>query len=254
MLRALLAMRGYRLRAIDKDLGSTKDFYFDDRLWNLRYLVADTGNWLPGRQVLIGQEALGRPDWEDQVFQIALSSGEIENSPGVESDLPFSLQKETELRTYYKWREYWKDEMFVQPIGYASSGVSGTLGVDPSVVAGGIATQLNGNPHLRSANEVQGYYINARDGDIGYVKDFVVTDDSWIIRYLIIDTKNWLPGKKVIVSPNWVKTIDWGERTVEIDMSREAIEQSPEFNPGEPINQEYEIRLYDYYGKPYDWE
>ena len=75
-------MRGYGLRAIDKDLGSVEDFYFDDRLWKVRYLVAHMGNWLPGRKVIIGQEALEEPNWEDRIFPVTLTSTEVESSPG----------------------------------------------------------------------------------------------------------------------------------------------------------------------------
>jgi hypothetical protein len=252
MLRALLEMQGHQLRAIDKDLGRVEDFYFDDRLWTLRYVVADTGNWLPGRKVLIGPEALGSPSWEEKVFPVSLTSTEVENAPGIESDLPFSLQKEKEFRTFFKWREYWNDEIFIQPPAYAlPGGMAANVSTGASV---SVTPKFSGNPHLRSATEVKGYYIRAKDGDVGYVKDYIVEVDSWLIRYLVIDTENWLPGKKVIISPTWVNAIDWSHQTVDVAMTREMIEHSPEFTPDQPINKEYEIRLYDYYGKPHDWE
>jgi hypothetical protein len=255
MLKTLLEMRGYRLRAIDKDLGSVEDFYFDDRLWKIRYLVADTGNWLPGRNVLIGQEALGRSSWEDKVFPVALTSAEIEDSPGIETDLPFSLQKEKELRLFFKWREYWNDEIFIQPAGFrplsAPDGESGDPFLHSALKS---SARLDGNPHLRSAIEIQGYYIRAQDGEIGHVDDFIVEDTTWGLRYLIVDTHNWLPGKKVLISHKWVNFIDWSKQTVEVDMTRETIEGSPEYDPNKPVNREYEVRMYDFYGKPHDWE
>jgi sporulation protein YlmC with PRC-barrel domain len=254
MLKTLLEMRGYGLRAIDKDLGSVDDFYFDDRLWRIRYLVADTGNWLPGRSVLIGQEALDRPDGENKVFPVKLTSAEIENSPGIESDLPFSLQKEKELRLFFKWREYWDEDGFIQPAGFTPMSVPGGEDIELSLKDGmKSSARLNGNPHLRSANEIQGYYIGARDGEIGHVDDFIVEDTTWAIRYLVVDTQNWLPGKKVLISYKWVNTVDWNRQTVEVAMTRETIEGSPEYDPNTPINREYEVRMYDFYGKPHDW-
>jgi hypothetical protein len=255
MLRALLEIRRYQLRAIDKDLGTVEDFYFDDRLWKVRYVVVDTGHWLPGRQVLIGQEALERPDWEDQVLSVALTSNEVEDSPGIESDLPFSLQKERELRLFFKWREYWNDDIFIQPAEFRPMGAPGAKAVNPSVQehAKG-STGLEGNPHLRSANEVRNYAIRSKNGDIGHVEDFMVTEDISDIRYLVVDTGNWLPGKKCLVSPRWIEAIDWGQQLVDVGMTREMIEGSPEYDPGIPISREYEARLYDYYRKPYDWE
>ncbi len=255
MLKTLLEMRGYRLRAIDKDLGSVEDFYFDDRLWKIRYLVADTGNWLPGRQVLIGQEALGRSSWEDKVFPVTLTSAEIEDSPGIETDLPFSLQKEKELRLFFQWREYWNDEIFIQPPGFMPMSVADGVPADPSIQPGlKSSARLDENSHLRSATEVQEYYIRAQDGEIGHVDDFIVEDTTWDIRYLIVDTQNWLPGKKVLISHKWVNSIDWNKQTVGVEMLRETIERSPEYDPNKPINREYEVRMYDFYGKPHDWE
>lgn len=255
MLRALLEMQGYQLRAIDKDFGTVDDFYFDDRLWALRYVVADTGTWLPGRKVLISPEALEHPSWEEKVFPARLTSTEIEDSPGIETDLPFSLQKEKDLRTFFKWREYWNDEIFLQPVGYALAGAHGTASLDlPPGIGVQSSARLTGNPHLRSAQEVKGYSIRAKDGEIGQVSDFIVAEDTWTIRYLVIDTENWLPGKNVIISPAWVNAIDWSHQIVEVGMTQEMIEHSPEFIPDQPINKEYETRLYDYYGKPHDWD
>jgi uncharacterized protein YrrD len=255
MLKTLLEMRGYRLRAIDKDLGSVDDFYFDDRLWEIRYLVADIGNWLPGRNVLIGQEALEPSDCEENVFPLTLTSAEIEDSPGIETDLPFSLQKEKELRLFFKWREYWNDDVFIQPAGFTPMSVPGGEAIEHSLKEGrNLPGKLDGNPHLRSANEVQGYYIGAKDGEIGHVDDFIVEDTSWKIRYLVVDTQNWLPGKKVLISPKWVSSIDWNKQTVEVDMTRATIEKSPEYDPTQLIDREYEVRMYDFYGKPRDWE
>lgn len=254
MLRALLEMCRFRLRAIDKDLGTVEDFYFDDRLWKVRYVVVDTGNWLPGRQVLIGQEALERPDWEDNVFPVALTSTEVENSPGIEADLPFSLQKERELRLFFKWREYWNDDIFLQPAEFRPIGAPGKTAVDPSLQQRvTTSTSLEGNPYLRSANEIRNYGIRAKNGEIGHVEDFMITEDIWDIRYLLVDTRNWLPGKKVLISPKWVDSIDWSQQIVEVEMTQELIEGSPEYVPHMPISRDYEISLYEYYGKPHDW-
>jgi hypothetical protein len=256
MLRTLLDLRNYGLRAIDKDLGSVEDFYFDDRLWTVRYLVADTGNWLSGRTVLIGLEALGPPNEEDRVFPVSLTSTEVENSPGIESDLPFSLEKERELRLFFQWREYWDDEIFIQRTGYSplgSPGFGAAEGTPPGQPANTPAA-VHANPHLRSANEVQGYAIRAQDGDIGHVEDFLIREPSWEIRYLVMKTGNWLSGKKFLISPLWVKSIDWSHQALELDMTREKIEKSPEFSVGKPLTKDDEARLYDHYGKQRDWE
>jgi hypothetical protein len=135
-------------------------------------------------------------------------------------------------------------------------------GIGAAATANIIAEKIKGkddsekhppDPHLRSTREVIGYHIQARDGEIGHVDDFIVDDENWIIRYLIVDTRNWLPGRKVLVAPAWVEEINWVERKIQIDLSRNTIKNSPEFDPRTPINREYENQLYDYYGRPYYW-
>jgi hypothetical protein len=106
---------------------------------------------------------------------------------------------------------------------------------------------------LRSVAEVNGYYIQATDGDLGHVEDFVIETETWTIRYLVIDTRKWWSGKKVLVSPLWVERIDWPQSKVFIGMSREMIKNSPEFDPSAPVNRAYEERLFDYYGRPKYW-
>jgi hypothetical protein len=111
----------------------------------------------------------------------------------------------------------------------------------------------NADPHLRSTREIIRYDIEAEDGEIGHVEDFIVDIKDWVIRYFALDTRDFLPGKKVIISPDWIKDIEWSESKVSISMSQAAIRGCPEYNPSIPINIEYEERLYDYYGKPKYW-
>jgi len=114
------------------------------------------------------------------------------------------------------------------------------------------ATDIGDN-HLRSVNEVRGYRIQATDNEIGHVEDFIMDDESWAIRYMVVDTLNWLPGRKVLVSPMWITTISWTDRKVAVGMNREQIKDCPEYDPAIPVNREYEEQLYDFYGRPKYW-
>ena len=98
-----------------------------------------------------------------------------------------------------------------------------------------------------------GYYIQARDGQIGHVKDFIVDTDAWAIRYIAVDTVNWWPGKKVLVAVTWIEYVDWAESLVHIDLSRDQVKGSPKFDATAPVNRDYESRLHDYYGRPAYW-
>ena len=107
---------------------------------------------------------------------------------------------------------------------------------------------------LRSADEVKGYDVGATDGDIGHVDDFIVEDASWAVRYIVVDLSRWLPSRKVLLSPSWIQSVDWPGKKVHVDVTREQVKNGPEYNPSEPVNREYEVVLYDYYGRPHYWE
>ncbi|MFP4053476.1 MAG: PRC-barrel domain-containing protein [Phycisphaerae bacterium] len=256
MLRSLNEILEYRLQATDDKIGRVKDFFFDDHSWVVRYLVADTGTWLRGRMVLISPESFQEPNWSEHTVPVNLTTQQIERSPSVASDQPVSRQKEIEVTGYYRWPMYWTHlgvpAVGAMPVGVAPRGakdarkVSQTPQVETAVA--------RGEPTLRSFEEVSGYHIQAVDDEIGHVEDLVADTDGWRIRYLVVDTRNWLPGKKVLVAPDWIRDISWDANQVKVDLTREKIKDAPEFDPSSPVNREYEARLYDYYGAPRYWE
>jgi hypothetical protein len=249
MLRSLKDLEGYTVTATDGDIGTVVDFFLDDERHTVRYLVAETGSLMSGRRVLISPVSFGEADWTTHRFNVALTVNKVRNSPNVDVDKPVSRQNELEYHRYYGYPYYWGD-----------SGVWG-VGAYPGLLARGRWTEptgehlhhATGDTHLRSAKEVRGYGIQGRDEGIGHVEDFVVDDVTWEIRYLVVDTSNWWFGKKVLVSPKWANRISWTERTVHLDLSRQAIKNSPEWDATSAVNREYEARLYDYYGRPVYW-
>lgn len=249
MLRSLKTVHGYAVKATDGNIGKVHDFFFDDEFWLVRYLVVDAGGWLTARKVLITPGVVvGTPDWASQTLSVALTRQQVGKSPDIDTDRPVSQQQETLLRQHYGWPFYWMP---------GSSAVPAAVPAPPphdAVQRPGRDAKREGDPHLRSVREVTGYHIQASDGRIGHVEDFVAEDDVWEIRYLVVDTRNWLPGRKVLISPQWlVGPIDWAERTVKVFMTKLQIENSPLFDPEAPVNREYEVRLYDFYGRPGYW-
>ena len=107
---------------------------------------------------------------------------------------------------------------------------------------------------LRVINEIIGYTLLALDGEIGRCHDFLFDDRSSVVRYMVAKTSKWLPGCKVLVSPQWLESIHWVNEKVYIDLSTDAIRNSPEFDPSQPVNRLYETELYDYYGRPRYWK
>ena len=249
MLRSIDEITGYTLQATDGEIGRCKDFLFDDENWTVRYMVADTGRWIPDRKVLISPISLGEPDWSSRRFHVELSKQEIESSPLLAADEPVSRRYEAKYFRHRGYTPYWGGMGI-----WGLTAMPTTLrdGSEEAGEEGGVATaeMPSGDPHLRSVDEVTGYHIHATDGEVGHIEDFVVDDETWLMRYVVIDTRNWLPGRKVVLPPNWFIDFKWSARTAEVDLTREKIRNSPEYDPREPINVEYEERLYDYYGRP----
>jgi len=245
MLHAFDDLRGYAISAKDGELGSVKDLYFDDSTWAARYLVADTRRWLPGRKVLLAPEAVDQPDAKEEVLRVSLTSEQVRNSPDIAEDAPISAEQETALHDFYQWRPYW----VVYP-GYA-----GPIAFPPLDMRGDSEPVIeeDDGPHLRSSTEVEGYDIATRDGNLGHVETFLVDDEDWVIRYLVVDTRNWLPGRKVLVSPDWIDRVSWTDRTVWLDLEREQVKNSPPYDPAEPVTSEYESLLFGHYGRPLYW-
>jgi hypothetical protein len=250
MLLSAKHLSGFKLDARDGEIGHMHNFLIDDQNWVVRYIVVDIGGWLQGRKVLLAPSTAGSPDGGKKRMPILLTKSQIENSPEIDSDMPVSRKQEIKLYEHYRWVPYWSGG--VAPLAPAF------VPKTPSLKAAVEKSSQNeadekADPHLRSIKEIINYRINASDGEIGHVEDFIVDSDDWIIRYLVVNTRNWLSGKNVIISPEWIKNISWAESTVTASMRMAAIEGSPEYDPSSPINIEYETRLYDYYGRPKYW-
>jgi len=243
MMRSLKDLKGYAISAKDGNIGHIHDFFFDDELWIVRYVIVDTGQWLPSRKVLLAPSVLLDPKWRERSFSVALTREQVKTSPEIDTAKPVSRQHEIELHSHYGWAHYW-------------AGVGGVVPIPPvpPPPSRPAADKMSGDPHLRSVREITGYGIEAIDRDIGKVNDVIVDDETWLVRYLVVATHKWLPGRKVLISPQWVVgPVSWSARQVKIIMSRESIKNSPEYNPAAPVNREYEARLYDYYGRPQYW-
>lgn len=246
MLWSFDNIRGYSIQARDGNLGRVDDVLFDDASWTMRYLVADTA-WLFGRKVLLSAAVAGIPQADDTVFPVMLTKQQVEDSPSVDTDAPVSRQEEKALQRHYGWPEYW-----MYPSSMAIAGM-GEDALGAGVVDAGAPPYAQGDPNLRSAKEVCGYTVQARDGDIGQVENFIIEDDSWIVRYAVIDTGNWWPGRKIVVSPRWVNDIEWSERQFTVRLTKEQIESSPEYDPAAMFGRDYETLLHDYYDVPPYW-
>jgi hypothetical protein len=245
MLYKAKSLKGYKLHSLDGDIGKVKEFYFDDHHWTVRYLIADTGGWLTGRQVLISPYALLDVNQAEKTITVDLTKKQIEDSPSLRSDKPVSKQFEDDYFGYYGWPEYWTGQSMWGNYAYPER--------DDTQWIEAMQEQRTWDPDLRSTHDVNGRHIEALDGAIGHVDDFIIDDENWAIRYLVVDTRNVWPGKKVLVSPHWIKRISWDESKVFVDLSRNSIKQSPEYKEKALLSRSYETELHRHYKRQGYW-
>jgi hypothetical protein len=200
MPRNVGRLKGFTIRARDGEMGIVDHFYFDDDSWAVRYMVANAGDWL----VLLSPLALRPVDWQSRLIDVSLTKKQVENSPPIDTHKPVSRQHEALQLGYYGYPYYWG--------GFSDTAA---VAVQQEAVAEAIDAQArpqleSADSHLRSTLEMTGYHIEASDGEIGHVKDFIVDDETWAIRYLEVDTQNWWPGKSVLMSPQWINRVMGG--------------------------------------------
>jgi hypothetical protein len=248
MLNSNNKLKGLVIRATDGEIGSVDELYFDDQIWAIRYLTVDTGNWLNGRNVHITPHSILQTDWTTGRIDVSLTRKQIENAPDIDTHQPVSRQHEAAYYGYYGYPYYWEGPYMWGP-SYTPAGM-------PTATQGTVTEQVgkqSADSHLRSTKAVIGYHLDATDGDIGHVDHFMIDDESWAIRYLAVATQNWWPGKKVLLSPEWVERVSWAESKVFVAVTRGAIKTCPEYVETVPITREYENKLYFHYGRPPYW-
>lgn len=245
MLRKAKTLKGYTLNSRNGEIGKVEEFYFDDQHWAIRYLVADTGTWLKDRQVLISPHALVAVNQEEKQIEINLTKKQIEDSPPLESDKPVSRQFEDAYYGFYGWPMYW--------------GGPYLWGAYPFILHDAVnledynQSENSWDPFLRSTHDVTGNHIQAADGEIGHVVDFIIDDETWAIRYVVVDTRNWLQGKKILISPQWIERVSWLESKVFVNLFKVSIEQAPEYTRTSLLSRDYEASLHVHYNRQGYW-
>ena len=259
MLRSTKDLEHYAIGATDGDIGHVRDFYFDDDAWVIRYLVVDTGTWLVGRQVLISPISIHEPDWIARTLPVSITKEQVRNSPDIGVHEPISHQHESLYLQHYGYDNYWGGESMWGNSMFPFTMIPGFVGYDALrpeterdeavIRKAEHERQRNPDPHLRSCNAIVGYRLHASDGEIGHVSGFLVDEETWAIRYLVVDTSNWWLGRQVLIAPNWIAAVSWDDGSVAVNLSREAVKHSPPYVPGAEWSRERDIRLYEHYGR-----
>ncbi|MFW5897624.1 MAG: PRC-barrel domain-containing protein [Halanaerobium sp.] len=258
MLRKLKNLKGFTIHGRDGDLGKARDFYFDQHRFIMRYLLVDTGNWLKHEQTLISTDSFKEINYENNEILVDLSSDELEEAPSLEKNKPISKLMEEKVVKHFEWPLYWSTH-------HPTDG--------PSIQSGSLIRKKLFNfenlddqekeekekeieSNLRSFNEVRGYHIQAQDKEFGHLEDLFVDEENWIIRYLLIDTRNILPGKDVLIAPEWLKNISWNKEKIYVSKTKEEIKNAPEYREEKTdnlVHRSYEEKLYDHYDELKYW-
>lgn len=264
MLHSVNTLRGYKLLTTDGQIGKLDDIYFDDGCWWTRYLVINVGSWLNRQKVLLIPEVVTAIDPDNGTVQVALTTQEVENSPDALEVVPVSREREIALHRHYDWTPYWQVDpvamsgygrvpetivhpqpdvkanvdiandanAFAAPTVQERASVPDSLGDELDEIDAKMTFHPSGR--IQSSQEVIGYHIHAVDGEIGHLEDFLIDKPLKVINYLLVDTQNWLPGKKVVIPVNHVHNIQWDKSIIQLEITREQVKNAPEYDGQSP--------------------
>jgi len=251
MFKHLRDLEGFRLAAKDGEIGHVTDLYFEDTDWAVRYIVVATGNWLFGKKVLISPNAVQAIKWDEECMKVDLTTEQVRNSPDIDTDRPISRQQEAEYHLYYNFPPYWG--------GVALWGRYDQPGAETTADEAAATEQdrkygAKWDSHLRSAKEVRGYRVEAIDGQVGHLDNFLMEVETWAIRYLVVNTGGRLKKHEVLFTPKLVDQVKWAEANVYVNASRQLMETAPEYTVSDQIDRPYEEALFAHYTTHPYWE
>jgi len=248
MLQTFDNLEGFAIHAAGDTLGAVKDLYFDDKEWVVRYLLIETGSWLSSRKVLLSPISITGLNPEDKTLSVNITATQLKNSPPVDVENPILRHHEEDFLNYYAFPIYW-----------VGADVWNNTNVDDQQVEEPVSglyesmATANGGHRLRSCKEILRYYIQAVDGEIGHLAGLLIDDETWAIRYFIINTSNWWFGHQVLIAPQWISRINDPEEKLHVDISRELIQSAPHYDATIPINRELELQTYQHYNRKVYW-
>lgn len=226
----------YTILADDGRIGTVRDLILDEISWKVCFLHVDLMDLIPGRCTLIPTSKLGEPSYETMDFPVLLTKQQVKDAPTMHVNEVVYRKYTDEIYSHFGSDPCWSIE--------EKEEVDDNRQFTPGT---------NAKLHPCSSREIIRCCVQATDGRIGHIEDFIVDDQEWVIRYIVIYTRNWLPGRKVLISPSWLNKVVWKEFRVHVGHSKREISNSPRFDPKSPVNRQYEEVLYDYYGRPQYW-
>ena len=237
--------------AVDGPVGRVEDVLYDEVSWAIRYVVVDTGHWLPGRKVLISPMAF-EPMAEAGPIVLRRTRQLIHDSPSVdlEDGVPSSWEQEAALGAYYGLPAHCGVESLRGSGGAAGAPEGPAAGAPPAMhrAAGDEPPPPEGR--LRRATAFKGYAIHAADGRLGRVTDILFDNEAWDIRYFVIGTRRgWSRSDGVLIAVHWIDRVDWARRRVDVPITMAQVKGSPVYDGRAPVHRDYEVRLHSAYDR-----
>lgn len=233
MLWRVTDIQDYSVWAIDGDIGELDQFYLDVNRWMVRYLVVDTGAWLPRRKVLVPVIAVQTLDqWG--VFHLTLTRSQIRHCPPVDPTQPISRAAEQAYIHHYGL-----------PLDWGGS-IEPASATEPLQ----LATDTNNAPYLLSTRELAGLRLQSPAEVLGHVEDCLVDDQSWSAPYLRISAGHWLPGKTALLPTARLGEVDLERKRIHTQLTRDQICNAPDVDPLAPPSGEAIEVLDRYYQLP----
>lgn len=244
-------LKSCNIRTADgEELGTVKDFYFDEKFWAIRYFVVDTMKWLPGKKVVLSPITVDSINLNKEFIDLTESAEKVKNAPIKNEHTQISKHNEEELANYYGWPNYWTG---VGPWGGFSTPSELTVAHREEKLQRGVQADGDDLHQLRSVNDVKGeltgFNVEGTDEKIGNVSDFVIDQKTWQIKYFVVDTSKILAGDLVLLAKDWITEINWHDKKFFVNVTKELAEKAANFDSSTEITSEYEDNLYSNFGK-----
>ncbi|MEP6897286.1 MAG: PRC-barrel domain-containing protein [Rhodanobacter sp.] len=260
MLRSSKDLEHYAVQATDGPIGHVRDFYFDDKAWVVRFLVVETGGWLPNRDVLISPISIGQCDHVKKLLAVSLTRSQVKGSPDIDTHKPISRQHEMGYLGYYGFPSYWGGNglwgagSFPSLMLTAIDDPDGQGELSNALPLQEAGSAAGDDPHLRSIDAMHNYRIEATDGEIGHVKGVLIEEGTWAIRYLVVETSHWWSGHSVLIVPEWIRKVSWLDRAVDVVVTRQQISSAPAYDAALLFERQDEEVLFKHYGSREYWD
>jgi len=106
---------------------------------------------------------------------------------------------------------------------------------------------------LRSLKALDRYKVKATDGEVGTVADFLLDDEHWTVRYLVVETGSFFRERRVLITPIAFRQVDWSTKQFHLALTTDKIKTSPNIDTHKPVSRQHEREYHGYYGYPYYW-